>query len=365
MPISIPTSVAGISIPGAVNGPLNLLYGNKYDKTNYRFPRDVGSNPTRQHVILFTIKTPEPGNLGGVLSDLATSGTKIVTEGGTALGTAAPQVATGNVEGAQKTIIEAGQAIGSSKNAETFASATSTLTNTKLSRKIGDSIALYVPDTVNVSYSAQYDDTFSLTDALGKPYFLAQGAVSLFNTFKNAGSESAINTINKAGNDPFVRTAVASLIDKVAGTNIKDVALNQGGYAMNPQLQVLFRGIGFRQFQFDFVLTPYSQEEANTIKDIIEKFKYASAPEISPNGVFSQGLFMKIPDVFDIQFLYKGAENTNVHKIGESVLTNVNVDYAGAGTWATHNDGSPVQIKLTLQFIETVIIDKNKIKEGY
>ena len=365
MPISIPTSVAGISIPGAVNGPLNLLYGNKYDKTNYRFPRDVGSNPTRQHVILFTIKTPEPGNLGGVLSDLATSGTKIFTEGGTALVTAAPQVATGNVEGAQKTIIEAGQAIGGSKNAETFASATSTLTNTKLSRKIGDSIALYVPDTVNVSYSAQYDDTFSLTDALGKPYFLAQGAVSLFNTFKNAGSESAINTINKAGNDPFVRTAVASLIDKVAGTNLKDVALNQGGYAMNPQLQVLFRGIGFRQFQFDFVLTPYSQEEANTIKDIIEKFKYASAPEISPNGVFSQGLFMKIPDVFDIQFLYKGAENTNVHKIGESVLTNVNVDYAGAGTWATHNDGSPVQIKLTLQFIETVIIDKNKIKEGY
>jgi hypothetical protein len=43
----------------------------------------------------------------------------------------------------------------------------------------------------------------------------------------------------------------------------------------------------------------------------------------------------------------------------------VNVDYAGAGTWATHNDGSPVQIRLTLQFTETVIIDKNKIKEGY
>ena len=74
---------------------------------------------------------------------------------------------------------------------------------------------------------------------------------------------------------------------------------------------------------------------------------------------------MKIPDTFDIEFLYKGARNTNVHRIGESVLTNVNVDYAGSGTWATHNDGSPVQIKLTLQFTETVIIDKNKIAEGY
>jgi hypothetical protein len=365
MPISIPTSVAGISIPGAVNGPLNLLYGNKYDKTNYRFPRDVGSNPTRQHVILFTIKTPEPGNLGAILTDMAKAGTNIAKKGLNAITTAGTQVGSGDYEGAKNTVITKGQAIGGSTDVETLATGTNTLTNVKLNRKIGDSIALYVPDTVNVSYSAQYDDSFSLTDALGKPYFLAQGAVSLFNTFKNAGSESAINTINKAGNDPFVRTAVASIIDKVAGTNLKDVALNQGGYAMNPQLQVLFRGIGFRQFQFDFVLTPYSQEEADTIKSIIEKFKMASAPEITTNGVFNQGLFMKIPDVFDIQFLYKGAENTNVHKIGESVLTNVNVDYAGAGTWATHNDGSPVQIKLTLQFTETVIIDKNKIKEGY
>ena len=365
MPISIPTSVAGISIPGAVNGPLNLLYGNKYDKTNYRFPRDVGSSPTRQHVILFTIKTPEPGNLGGVLSDLSQSGTKILKSASKTVVAAAEQAFGGDPAGAQQRVITDSREIGGSAEAQKVAESIDVLTNPKLSRKIGDSIALYVPDTVNVSYSTQYDDTFSLTDALGKPYFLAQGAVSLFNTFKNAGSESAINTINKAGNDPFVRTIVASLIDKVAGTNLKDVALNQGGYAMNPQLQVLFRGIGFRQFQFDFVLTPYSQEEADTIKKIIEKFKMAAAPEIKPNGAFSQGLFMTVPDYFDIQFLYKGVENRNVHRIGESVLTNVNVDYAGAGTWATHNDGSPVQIKLTLQFIETVIIDKNKIKEGY
>lgn len=365
MPISIPTSVAGISIPGAVNGPLNLLYGNKYDKTNYRFPRDVGSNPTRQHVILFTIKEPDPSNLGAIVTQIASGGAQIgktALEGGVAASTQALGGKTGEAVETTKTTVNK---IAGSTGFNDVAKGLNDLASVKMNRKNGDSIALYVPDTVNVSYSAQYDDSFSLTDALGKPYFLAQGAVSLFNTFKNAGSESAINTINKAGNDPYVRTAVASIIDKVAGTNIRDIALNQGGYAMNPQLQVLFRGIGFRQFQFDFVLTPYSQEEANTIKEIIKKFKYASAPEIQPNGVFSQGLFMTIPNTFDIQFLHKGAENKNVHKIGESVLTNVNVDYAGAGTWATHNDGSPVQIKLTLQFTETVIIDKNKITEGY
>jgi hypothetical protein len=360
MPISIPTSVAGISIPGAVNGPLNLLYGNKYDKTNYRFPRDVGSNPTRQHIILFTIKIPEPGNLAGDLEGLVESGAKFgrdVIDSGLRSGSL---IANGQFGEA---VSEVASGLGKgSKFGEGLANA---FTNVKMGRKIGDSIALYVPDTVNVSYSTDYDGSASLTDALGKPYFLAQGAVSLFNTFEDAKNESGTNIINKAGNDPFVRSAVASGLDKFLGTNLKDIALQAGGYAMNPQLQVLFRGIGFRQFQFDFVLTPYSQEESETIKRIIEKFKMASAPEISPNGVFSQGLFMKVPDYFDIKFLYKGIENLNVNKIGESVLTNVNVDYAGAGTWATHNDGSPVQIKLTLQFTETVIIDKNKIKEGY
>jgi hypothetical protein len=361
MPISIPTSVAGISIPGAVNGPLNLLYGNKYDKTNYRFPRDLGSNPTRQHVILFTIKVPEPGNLAGSLQGLGNSASAYVKAEAKTLKKATGEAIQGDYTQAVNTVIEGFQ----DKTAIDLGEKLNSLANVKLNRKVGDSIALYVPDTVNVSYSAQYDDSFSLTDALGKPYFLAQGAVSLFNTFKDAGNQSATNIINKAGNDPFVRSAVASGLDKVLGTNLKDIALQSGGYAMNPQLQVLFRGIGFRQFQFDFVLTPNSAAEAQTIKDIIKKFKYASAPEITPNGVFSQGLFMKIPDTFDIKFMYKGEENRNVHRIGESVLTNINVDYAGAGTWATHNDGTPVQTRLTLQFTETVIIDKNRIQEGY
>ena len=358
MPISIPTSVAGISIPGAVNGPLNLLYGNKFDKTNYRFPRDIGSSPTRQHVILFTINVPDPIQLGSTLGTMIDAAAK-----------GAPEIADMVIKSDVPKTIQGtkdfvGQIAGN-VNVQTVLKGVDDLTKTKLNRRTGDSIALYVPDTVNVSYNTKYDEDFSLTDALGKNYFLAQGAVSLFNTFQEAGSEPLVNTINKAGNDPFVRSIIAKGIDKVFKTNIGDIALQSGGYAMNPQLQVLFRGIGFRQFQFDFVLTPYSQEEADTIKKIIEKFKYASAPEIVTNGLFNQGLFMKIPDTFEIEFLYKGVRNANVHRIGESVLTNVNVDYAGAGTWATHNDGSPVQIKLTLQFIETVIIDKNKIKEGY
>lgn len=94
-------------------------------------------------------------------------------------------------------------------------------------------------------------------------------------------------------------------------------------------------------------------------------FKYHSAPQIDKNGIFEQGLYMKVPDAFKINFYYGNEENLNVHKIGECVLENMNVDYAGSGQWSTFNDGAPNQIKLTLQFKETVIVDKNKINAGY
>jgi hypothetical protein len=170
--------------------------------------------------------------------------------------------------------------------------------------------------------------------------------------------------INSAANDPFVREYAAGLIGKATGTDLKDLALNSGGYAMNPQLQVLFQGIDFRRFQFDFVLTPHTKEEAATIKKIIEEFKMAAAPRFMENKVFTTSVFLEIPDTFKIKFMYNGAENPNVHKIEECVLENINIDYAPNG-WSTFNDGAPVQTRMTLQFRETVIIDKNKIKSGY
>jgi hypothetical protein len=225
------------------------------------------------------------------------------------------------------------------------------------------SISLYLPDTLNTTYSVGYDD-ISLTESLGKPLFAAQLATSAFDYLKN-GDTSANGIANKIGSDPFVRSIVANIAQNRLGTtNLPDLALKQIGQAINPQLQVLFRGIGFRNFQFDFLLTPSSPEEALQVQKIIKEFKKAAVPEINSAGFFNQGMFLKVPDTFDIKFFYKGAENKNVNKIGECVLENINVDYAPNG-WSSFNDGSAVQTRLSLQFKEIIIIDKNRVEEGY
>jgi hypothetical protein len=363
MPISIPTSIAGISVPGTINGPLQLLYGNKFEFTGLKYPRNLGSDATRSHVIKFTSMRPDPDYKPEIVTDTI----NVITGGARyagAVGSSIAQSGQNVLEG--KPTVELPQAPEDFKKSLTNLSRQ--IAAADVPRKPDTSIALYIPDTVNVTYGASYDD-ISLTESLGKAYFLAQAGTSMLDLFNGSADKTIEQLANKAGSDPFIRYTLANAAGKALGmNNLGDLAARGLGQAINPQLQVLFRGVGFRTFQFDFVFTPYSKEESEEVKKIIEHFKFAAAPELKPLGYFSQGLFMEVPYPFKIEFLYKGKRNEYVPRIGDdtggTVLENISVDY-GPNGWSTFNDGSPVQIKMTLQFKETIIIDKNRIKAGY
>lgn len=361
MPISIPTSIAGISVPGAINGPLQLLYGNKYEFGSHRYPRNLGTDSTRSHVIRFTSYMPD--------KDKAP---KLVSNGDAALSSAvdaAVALLTGVASGTEG-VIKAVQGPEVQQGLKNVASVINDVTAADVIRKVYKTVSLYIPDTINVQYSNKYHQDRGLTETLGKPYFLAQVGASLADLSINnvRSNATAADFGNSVANDPGLRAIAADFIGKRIGAqpgDLQGLALRTIGQAINPQLQVLFEQTGFRSFQFDFLFTPYSKEETEEVKKIIEFFKYSSAPEIKRGSFgFAESLFVDVPYPFEIKFLYKGKENPYVHKMGRSVLENVSVDY-GPNGWATFNDGSPVQIRMTLQFLETVIVDKNRIKAGY
>lgn len=337
MPISIPTSIAGISVPGLINGPLRLLYGNKYVIEGLKYPRNLGDDATRNHIIQFNILVPEEEKSGSSGKDF-----KLPT-----FDSAVEQIKSLTVDQATDTVKEVIDQV----------------TRTDVKRKTGTIISLYIPDTVNVAHNYSYDE-ISLTGSLGVPYFLAQAGSSLGDLIKGGSFSGTLA--------PFAAKFGGDLIDSVTGAagigtqNVGDLLLRGMGQAINPQMQVLFRGVGFRSFQFDFTFTPHSKTETEEVRRIIKAFKRASAPEIVPTTYLSgaASVFFKVPFPFEIKFLYKGKENSYVHKINKCVLENINVDY-GPNGWSTFNDGAPVQIKMTLQFKEIDIIDKNKIDEGY
>jgi len=326
---------------------------------------------------VFTVKKLDRAQLTAVASQVSNAVVDTIKAVPEAIGNADITVPVDAIKAAAKGDTEAlGTAVVSSiqggaqnlgKLGEKLAPGVNALSNAlvKPNRIPGTTIGLYVPDNLQVSYSTEYDSNESLSTNLGRIYFLAQGATSLTKAFADQKDKTLTSMINTAGNDPFVREAILRGLGGLTGSNLTRLGLNAAGYAMNPQLQVLFQGIGFRQFQFDFVFTPYNKKEAKTVNEIIQTFKYHSAPKISRNGAFDQGYYMEIPETFDISFYYGNEENRNVNRIGECVLEGVDVDYAGSGQWSTYNDGSPNQIKMTLRFKETVIIDKNRIEQGY
>nr|QMP82977.1 MAG: hypothetical protein [Caudoviricetes sp.] len=220
-------------------------------------------------------------------------------------------------------------------------------------QRISQAISLYIPDSMDYSQTIQWENA-NLLEA-GKN--LVQGIAGGKGGSKDKSDGQKIGNIassmkSLSGAVGAAAAAATSLPGELVG--------NALGYALNPQLLVLFRAIGFRTFQYDFYFTPKNPTEAKAVRRIIRAFRFHAHPEI--NGQY--GVFYIIPSTFDIEFIHKGKENKNIHKVKTCVLLKYDIDYAPFG-WATYTDGMPVQTRLSLQFQETQIVTKSDIEKGY
>jgi hypothetical protein len=288
---------------------LSALDKNRYDNITLKYPLDLGvAGGKRGHVVHFDIYRVEPAKFelgGATLTEKASNLAGSVVDFGEA------QIK--NMSSTES---------GTIRKLQFKAPVTSTRTQ----------IELYIPETLNFSYNFSYND-LSATE-------LAQDVIS--------------GGIDKLPGLGRLKGAIGSI------PGIKDMArlaMQSAGYAINPQQQLLFRGVDFRTYQMSFVFTPHSQKEADVVNSIIQVFKRYASPTIV-NG--TAGFLMVPPGVFDISFKFDGNVNENISKIKRSVIESIDVNYAPNG-FATHGDGMPVQTVLTIGFKETEIIDSTDI----
>lgn len=223
-----------------------------------------------------------------------------------------------------------------------------------------ETIALYMPDTLNFQYNQQYD---TATPGGSQLAALAAGGASLADTInKTKGMATADRTRAVVRNlSPFI----ANYALKQLGDFGRVLFAAGTGVAQNPMLEVLYSSPQLRSFRFDFMFWPKSQDEAKQAQEIIDLFRFHQAPEILPN---SGGFFLVPPSEFDIKFYYSGKENPNIPRISTCVLENIDIDYAPNGFSAYEvvgNDqptiggtGMPVGIRMSLQFKETIVLTK-------
>ena len=335
--ISIPTSIAGVSVPGlspnAPNGPLAALYSNSFGTDILHYPRDLNS-AQKGHVVQFSIQDIIPASISDYANqaDTTLGDIKSSYKNGTILssiGNGIVNGATAAYNGISTAISAAPDAIDNFSISNSLTSVQNFLSNAKLNfnpplTNTVASISLYMPETVNFSYEAQYN-TLSIIDA-------AKSASKLVGAIASGLQNQAVQA-----------------------------ALYKGGYVLNPQQQLLFESIDFREYEMEFVFTPYSAQEATTVNNIIKAFRRAAAPTIVTEAA---GMFFTPPSVIQVDFKFNGNTNPNLNKIKKSVLTSVTVDYAPNG-WAAMADGQPVQTKLSLKFREMELVDRAAVNEGY
>jgi len=320
--ITIPTSISGITIPGfgTGGGPLDSLYQSG-GLPFYKYPRDLGSS-TRSHSVVFTIKKIKEVAFSEVVAATA----QFISNEDT------------SVEGVAKRAADTAAAFrdvlseGAGAVAETVSGGMSKISNIVSKKEVQNQavIALYMPETMTFTNEAQYDGSTTLASA----------AAAL----------------------PVIGGLIGTVASYIDNNDAVKLGLNKMGYVFNPQKQMLFTGIEFRQFNMSFTFTPYSSKEAQDVKEIIKLFRKWSAPQkTSSYG----GMFFNPPAVFQIDFKFNNSQNLNIPKLKDCVIESVEVNYSPNGMWSAHSDGAPVQTTVSLSLKELYLVDRTDIENGY
>ena len=175
----------------------------------------------------------------------------------------------------------------------------------------------------------------------------AQLAVTALNTGVN------IPTLSGDTQDA-VRAALSGAAIGALGSNVsaKSVIARSTGQILNSNLELLFQGVNLRSFPYSITFSPRSIDEARVVKAIIRSLKQSMAPKAGEYNGSAQGIFLKSPDLFQLEYLKDGAPHPFLNKFKLAALTGMAVNYTNSGTYTSYEDGTPVNLRMDLTFKE-------------
>ena len=158
----------------------------------------------------------------------------------------------------------------------------------------------------------------------------------------------------KSDTQAAVRAALSGAAIGALGSNVspQSVISRSTGQILNNNLELLFQGVNLRTFPYSITFSPRDQDEARVVKDIIRRLKTSMAPKAGEFDGTAGGIFIQSPDVFQLKFLKDDVDHPFLHSFKLCALTGMSVNYTNAGTYSTYEDGTPVNIRMSLTFKE-------------
>ena len=215
-------------------------------------------------------------------------------------------------------------------------------------------IYLPIPRQIQDANSVTYNDgTLDPLEAVGAA-LIKQGIENpsfdrVKDTF-NLLAQEGLDVINM--NPDAISAAIAGRAIGALGGNVTANALlaRATGAILNPNLESLFQGVKLRQFPFTFEFFPRNGREAGEVKNIIKVLKRSMSPR--NNRKKGKGVFIKQPDIFQLQYMKGGGEHPFLNKFLPMHLTDMKINYSQSGTYSTFWDGTPSHMTASCSFTE-------------
>jgi len=272
--------------------------------------------------------------------------------------------------------------------------------------KEGDSVFLYMPQNLSVSYQANYSNmAFGVAGKM---------AAEMLGTTGNGGIVSAIQASAGAASPEALFNNIAKGAENLAGSigvggQVSGSALSAvtQGKIFNPFEEQIFTGITFRSHPFQWKMVARNKQEAITINHIITFFKTNMLPNFtsstykpatatgdkaksatpaaptgslattlgeSPYGSGSAGRYLSVPNRFRLRMVrvgYSGGSYTsggemhNVYKFKDCILETFNVGYTPDGGYVTTNDQFVPAVQIDTTFKEVAYVTAQDAAAGF
>ena len=357
-------------------GPTSILDDDTFNFSSISYPRDVTQDMQNGHYMLFYINVQNKTKYKYTAADpsVAGIGNYVTTLGGPRNQYSTTDFVTNGTEDAsyRENLVKKGgtgtinksNGVDLRKGKKAMTGFSSVMPTTT---RITDSIAIYLPADVKDATSASYNNAaemgvIGLAAAGGVGFVQAMGR----NDFQAAAGSllgSAKGIIMEAAKRMGSEFAGGlSGVDPEAITGFANKAFGQ---ATNPYMEVIFEKVGMRTFSYNFTFSPRNEDETQDVQRIIKMFRFHMLPEMQG----ANERFLTLPSTFDIHYMYQmstdiAKENNFYSKIATCVLNGVDVDYTPDGV-KSFASGAPTQIKMGLNFMETEMLTKEHVNQGY
>lgn len=207
-----------------------------------------------------------------------------------------------------------------------------------------------VADSVSVDYAADTLNPLQVAGLSKIGEFLTKGSLDVGKIKTEVTKILGGNNGLSEQNINLLTTALSGKAINQLGGNVSISSLisRSQGLILQSNLELLFSGVQLRSFPFVFDFAPRDASEAETVRKIIRLIKYSMSPRRGQNP----GVFIRSPKLFKFAYNHRGREHPFLNKMKTGFLTSMNVDYTASGTYATYDDGTPVHMRMTLQFTE-------------